>query len=305
MNREEALKKGYLQEKIVRLKPVTSKGGKMISDKNHSGYFMWDQAVMSYSLRATDRNGNVVNPFKDELEKKYFEETMGMNLNPYDPESKWYTQKGKFIKVDIQKTQEFMFGGMRFDLSNPEQNLQYRVLVSNKDTYPHGIALSPDEVNDGINYKFMLVADGFEDTKNTESMDIMQEIYTYYGSIKENVKKLRDLLGVYLVDKKSTLKIPNDASKEWLVSELNKAFKSDSERVYKLIMDPDLDTKIFIDKAIRVASITRTSMNSFTINDEGQTPYSYPELLIRIKQLQDSQDGIYVKIGQLIKNSKL
>ena len=90
-----------------------------------------------------------------------------------------------------------------------------------------------------------------------------------------------------------------------MTSELNKAFKSDSERVYKLIMDPDLDTKIFIDKAIRVASITRTSMNSFTINDEGQTPYSYPELLIRIKQLQDSQDGIYVKIGQLIKNGKL
>ena len=91
----------------------------------------------------------------------------------------------------------------------------------------------------------------------------------------------------------------------FVTSELNKAFKSDSERVYKLIIDPDLDTKIFIDKAIRVASITRTSMNSFTINDEGQTPYSYPELLIRIKQLQDSQDGIYVKIGQLIKNSKL
>ena len=31
MLREEAIKKGYLQEKIVRLKPVTTKGGNMIS----------------------------------------------------------------------------------------------------------------------------------------------------------------------------------------------------------------------------------------------------------------------------------
>ena len=305
MDKKEAIKAGYLQDKIVRLKPVTSKGGKMNPEKTHSGYFMWDGAVMSYSLRAMDASGNTINPFKDEAEKKYFEETMGVNLNPYDPNSKWYTQKGKFIKVDVQKTPEFMFGGMRFDLSNPEQNLQWRVLVSNKDTYPHGIAPSPDEVTEGINYKFMLVDDGFEDTKSTQAMDIMQEIYMYYGGIKENVKKLRDLLGVYLVDKKSTLKIPNDASKEWLVTELNKVFKSDSERMFKIITDPDLDIKTFIDKAIRVGQISRIGINAFTIDAEGQVQYSYPELLDRMKQLEQTQDGTYIKIGQLIKNNKL
>ena len=305
MEKKEAIKAGYLQEKKVYLKPIINKSGKMISDKSHIGYFMWDGAIMSFTYRIMDERGNTVNPFKNDDEKKYFESVLGQNLNPYDTASKWYTQKGKFMKVDIQKNPEFMSKGMEFKLDDPEQNLQYRILLSNQKTYPIGIAPNPEEAKEGINYKFMLVEENYEDTKSSKTMDMMSENYIYYGTIKDNVKKLRDLLGVYLTDKKASKQIPKDVTKEWLVTELNKVFKDDYVKMYQLITDPEFENKIFIDKCIRVGAISKTGINSFSIVDEGEVNYSYKEILDRIASLRETQDNTYIKMTQLIKNAKI
>lgn len=305
MEKKEAIKAGYLQEKKVFLKPIINKSGKMVSDRTHSGYFMWEGAVASFTFRIVDDRGNIINPFKNDDERKYFESVLGQNLNPYDVESKWYTQKGKFIKVDVQKTPDFMSRGMEFRLDDPEQNLQYRVLVSNKNTYPIGIAPSPDEVKEGINYKFVLVEENYEDDKSSKTMDMMSENYIYYGTIKDNVKKLRDLLGIYITDKKISKQIPKDVTKEWLVTELNKAFKDDYVKMYQLITDPEFENKIFIDKCIRVGAIAKQGINSFSIVDEGDVRYSYKEILERIVTLKESQDNTYIKMTQLIKNAKI
>ena len=75
VSREEALEKGYLEDKIVYLKP-SPRQGKMIKDPIHVGYFMYEGASVNFVL-PKDARGELVNVFSSKEEQAYFEAEIG------------------------------------------------------------------------------------------------------------------------------------------------------------------------------------------------------------------------------------
>jgi hypothetical protein len=132
MTKEEALKEGYLSNEIVYLRPIPRGGNKAVkNDIRNVALFQFTGAVTKFELRTDDR-GTFKNPFKDEKEKKFFEDYLNLNLSVYDTNASWkHPELSKQLMVTIRKDESLMREGHKFDLSDPWQNLQYRIVMSN------------------------------------------------------------------------------------------------------------------------------------------------------------------------------
>ena len=291
--REYGIEKGYLQNKIVRLKPIP-RGNRMITDPSHSGYFMWEGASKQFCLM-TNSYGVLINPFSSEAEEKFFSEILDLDLNTYKKKDNfWHT-----FYVKITKDHTLMSQGISFDLSEPMDNIRYRVLKQQKEVAP-----SWDDRFNRIEYKFALVDEDYEEVVQNQELDMMEEIFTYWGEIKSSVKKLRDFLTIYWMTKKTTKEVPLDSTKEFLTSEVKKIIDSDKTTMYEIIKDKNLPIKLFIARGMRAGAIVKEGIGTYyTVGSEEQK-YSLSEFIDHVKFLKDSTDPIYLKIEAQINSQK-
>jgi hypothetical protein len=305
VKREEAIKKGWLQDRVLFLKPVKSNSGGLIKDPSHTGYFMWEGAKVNFVL-PYDKNGRICNPFTDEDERAYFEAVTGKNLNQYDVNSWWFTKDADHdtLKVEIEKTPTFMEIGIRIDLADPVDNLKWRILKLNKNLPIYGVAESPEEAAMARHFKFMLVEDGYTDKKNSDFMGEMQKVFTYWGSIQDNAAKMHNLLYVYYITKKSTHVVPADADKEYLTEKIKNILETDRKNLLSVIEDTEYDTKVWITKAIRVGAIDKKGVNAYIIVGENVTR-TLEELIEWVRTLETDQDNTWLKINESVKKMKL
>lgn len=303
VTREEAIKKGYLEERVLYLKPVKSSVG-MITDPSHTGYFMWDGCKIGFVL-PFDKNGRICNPFKNEEERAYFEAVTGKNLNQYDVNSWWFTKDADhdYLKVEIEKNPTFMEIGLKLDLADPIDNLKRRILQHCKGL-KHGVAESPEEAAQARHFKFMLVEDGYKEKKDSDYMGEMQKVFTYWGSIQDSVKKMHDLLYVYYITKKSTHAVPADADKEYLTEKIKEILDKDRKVLLSVIEDKGYDAKVWITKALRVGAIQKKGVNSYTITGE-EVNRNLEEMIEWVATLEQDQDNTWIKINESIKRNKL
>ena len=304
VTREEAIKRGWLQEEIVYLKPVKSNSGALIKDPAHAGYFMWDGAKINFVL-PSDKNGNVIKPFKDEDEKVYFEAVTGKNLNPYSRDSWWFTKDaGDYLAVEVEKTPTFMEDGIRFDLADPVDNLKVRILRACRNLPMYSVAESPEEAKMRRDFKFMLVKDGYKDRKVSDDMGILERIFTYWGTIKDNPKKMHDFLYVYYITKRSTHAVPADADKEYLTEKIKEIIDSDKKTLGEIVADANYEDKVWITKAIRTGNILKKGTNTYTIVGEN-IDRNLDELIEWLGTLKKDQDNTWLRINEGIKKMKL
>jgi len=287
MTKEEAIKKGYLEDKIVYLKPLP-RPGKMVRDKNHVGYFMWDGAVKHFCLPIDVNTGVLKNPFSSDEERKFFEEAMNADLNVFSSNSKFW----KDFKVSIVKDAGFMENGVKFDLSVPIDNLKYKVL---KLWAGEEVALSEEDAEANPFVRFILVEEGYKSKKQVSEADALVEIYTFYGSIKDSQRKCADFLSAYLLNKHSARMVPEDATLEWLNAQIKDAIDNDRAGVLDTIRDTNYDMKLFIARAVRIGAIQKYGVNSYSIPGMG-VKYTLAEFVPYMKQLEDTTDDIYLKI---------
>ena len=305
VTRDVALKNKWLEDRVLFLKPVKSNSGGLIKDPTHTGYFMWDGAKVNFVL-PYDKNGRICNPFKDEDERVYFEAVTGKNLNQYDKTSWWFTKDADqdCLNVIIEKNPTFMEMGVRLDLSDPVDNLKWRILKFCKNMPVYGVAESPEEAGMARHFKFMLVEEGYAEKKNSDYMGEMEKVFTYWGTIKDNKKKLHDFLYVYYITKKSTHVVPEDADKEELTEKVKKAIDEDRKTILSIVGDKDYETKVWITKAIRVGSISKKGVNSYTIVGE-DINRNLEELIKWVETLKQDQDNTWIKINESVKKSNL
>ena len=208
--REEALVKGYLENKVVFLRP-SPRSGKMIKDPAHVGWFMHEGATMKFVLPKNKR-GEIINVFKSKEEQEYFESELGVDLNPLKKKDNfWHT-----FSVTFQKSPITMYEGAKFNLADSTDNLRARVLERCGNVAPNWdkrFALPA--------YKFALVAEDYEESKASEKALRQQEIWKFFGSIANNTTKMREFVGVYLANNKKIKSVPSDTTKEWLMKELS------------------------------------------------------------------------------------
>lgn len=288
ISKEEAIEKGYLEDKIVYLKP-SPRQGKMIKAPNHIGYFMYEGATIAWVL-PQDSRGQLVNVFKSKEEQRYFEAELDIDLNPYKKENNfWHT-----FKVDFLKNPLTMFEGKKFDLSDPMDNLRVRVLKASADVAP-----SWEERLDYPTYKFALVAEDYEEQKSLGEAKLLEEAWSFFGQISNNQKKAEDFLSVYYNQKRTTKTVPSDATKEFLMAQLSTAIKEDLTNFLKVKNDEDYEIKAFIAKAIKIGAITKEGVSKYLVVSDN-TSWTYPELIDLMKKEKDETGDLYMKIkGQL------
>jgi hypothetical protein len=285
-SREEAIKKGYLQNKKVYLKPVIRKGDRMITDPAHMGYFMWEGARKAFVL-PTNKYNELVNPFKNEEETNYLSKLIDVDLNPRKTSNNyWYD-----FEVPITKTAVFMKEGIEYNLADPMDNLRVRVLKLQEEVAP-----SWDQRFEKPTYKFALVEDDYEEKEANDEMKMFEDIYTFWGEIKSSLEKQREFLGAYYMHKKVNKHVGTDANKEFLTKEIQKVIKEDKDTVYTLIKDEDAPFRYFIYRAVLKGLILKKGVSTYYIVGTDEQEFTLKTLIEHLKFLKEHTDPVYLKL---------
>jgi len=285
----------FLENKVVYLKPVPKKAG-IVTDPKHIAYFKMEGAYDSYTLKMDERTKKLINPFRSQEEMKFFSEQLGEDLNPYKSNNEFWSK----YEIKITKTPELMNIGRKFDLSDVNDALAYRVLL----TWKNEIAPSWDERNRNAGIRYAFVEEGYEEKKAAEELDETFKIGTYYGELKVSDKKMRDFLNVYHMTSHRNIVIPEDYTTNLLVKELNSIIKNDKEGFIKTFEDKNFETKLLICNAIDKGVITKIGVGTYTI--EGiTTEYSLSTLIAQLNEWKETKsDPIYAKIVAVAKSKK-
>lgn len=290
----QGLEKGYLQDKKIILKPVTRSYPLIKDRKDHVLYFMQDGASRFYVLPKNSYN-EFVNIFKDEEELKFFEDILGLDLN-FNKRDENFWQK---FTIKVTKDAGLMRDGMTFNMADPMDNIRVRILRLYSD-----VTEGWENRYEKPKSKFCLVDEDYQDIASNKEMDMMEEIWTYRGEIKNSPKKMRDFLTVYYLNKRTSKMVPEDFSVDQLNNEIKKIIDSDKEMVYNLITDKEKDMKLFISRAVRCGAIDRKGVTGYMLPGD-PTEYNFTELIDYLKVLKENTDNTYLRIDTQIKQAKL
>lgn len=293
VTKEEAFKEKYLENRIVILKPIP-RGGKIIKDSTHTGYFMWEGASIYLSLPLSSR-GDLVNIFKTDEERRYFEHVLDIDLSVHKSRNNYWRK----FTVRIIKDGMLMTFGKKFDLSDPMDNLRWRVLKTQEI-----IAESWEKRYTKGHYKFVLVDENHEEDQAEVSLNEMEQVFTFFGGIKNSPKKMREFLRAYLLEVRSSKIVPDDAEKSWLTKEIKDVIDNDRSTFLRLSKDTNLELKQFIGNAVRIGAISKEGINKFIIPGIDNLTFSHTELISFVKKAKEETDDIYIKIDTQIKNNK-
>jgi hypothetical protein len=292
ISKDEAFKRGYLQNKKVYLKPVV-RGGKMISSPEHVAYFQYDGASNWFQLPKNSM-GNLVDPFTNTEEKEFFEKELDLDLNVNKKKDNFWNT----FFVKITKDYNLMHDGYIFDLSVPLDNLRYRVTK-----FQDQVAPSWEERLNRGDYRFALVEEGYAEEAEQNNTNKTIEAFTYLGSIQNSIPKMKDFLGVYYLEKKEMKFVPEDADKDWLRKEVKKVIDSEVDLALKIINDPSSKIKNFILQAIRCGAVVKSARNKYDVPGEGVS-YTYDELVKYLTDAEEVKGDVYLKMAAQIKVSK-
>ena len=291
---KEALEKGYLVDKKVFLKPIPKRGSAMIKDPSHIGYFMWEGAKKSFCLPA-DKYGVLVSPFRSEEEGIYLSKLVDVDLNIRKNTSNFWHD----FEVSVTKTPMFMNKGIELNLADPMDNIRWRILKLQREVAPDW-----DARFEKPSYMFAFVEDDYEEKVENAEMDRAETIYTYWGSIKNSPKKMREFLGTYLMEKRINKIISDNDTKEFLTSEIQKIIKNDSDTAYRLIQDEDMSTKYMIFNLVQLGAIRKKGVGTYNIIGTDEKDLSFKDLVREIKFLKETTDPIYIKLEAQLNTKK-
>ena len=291
MTREEALKSGFLENKVVYLKLVP-KPGALTKDPDHVAYGGFDGSLTSLTI-GVDRFNKLIDPFRSDEERKFFEEVTKQNLSVYTPNNEFWTN----YTFDIIKDLELIKKGKPLDLSDPNQMLHFLVLSRTlKNTVANGV----EEFDKNPFCKYILIEEGYEAKLASVELDENEEIYTFLGEIKNSVSKMRYFLNVYYATKMLATTVPDNVDKEFLHKEIKKVIEIDKKGYLAIVRDEHYNTKEFIQKAVDSGAITKHGIATYRITGEDQD-FGYNDLVAFIEMIETKDPILYGKIEALTK----
>ena len=303
MTREEAMKKGYLEDTTIYLRALPKGGNKAVKgDIRNLALFQFTGAITRFELMQ-DRRGVLKDVFKTDEEREFFEKTLKLNLNVHDVKGAWKDpQQSKSLMVTVPKDEKLMKEGFPLNLADPWDNLRYRILLSNERI----VCPAWDKRFEIPTYKFVFVREDYEESEQMAEVSKLEAVYIYFGSIKEKPVKLKNFLEVYLAHKRKPIEVPADADSKYLLTEVKKIIDEDKDTFFELIPEnnPDYDYQLMIIKGVKCGAIQKEGVNRYIISGE-TVKYTYIELIGRLKALEENQDDVYFKIQEQIKLAKV
>lgn len=239
---------GILFDKKVVLMPVTREGG-MITDKNHVGFFMYDGTKSEFVLPLR-RYGGLLQILTQE-EQEFFEERLRVDLSfSKKKDNYWHT-----FRVTITKDSNFLEKGHTLDLSDPIQNLQWRILKVNPAVAPSW----EDRFEDGA-YRFALTDPNHQDVAKSVKADRMKTIYRHFASIDAVSVKMYDFLSVYWMQVPKSRRPDPQSSSDVFKSMIQDIIDSDPNGYMRVIEDTNYETKLFLNRAMAAGYIDRSGV---------------------------------------------
>lgn len=242
---------------IVRFVPSPTA---MVQRKGHILYGgMEETATRSFVVPRLSKTGMFKNVLTDD-EKEFLEKAMGLEFNAlsiYKKENNFWDDSNPsgIGKVTLHKQDNY------FDLSVPEQYIQYKILLANKDQ----IASSMQELEERpkATYQFVIISEGDEAQKNLSKMDVTMNCYVEYGAVKND----KDILRVVIEQLERRPTSPN-VKIDYLQTKVNDYIQADPRRFYNVITDKYLSAKVLIRKATEVGIIGMKN-NTYYLRKDG------------------------------------
>jgi hypothetical protein len=257
-----------LPNKKVRVRPNLENSG-WIKNPRHAAFFKVEGAYESYPV-AMLKSGQLKNPFTDE-EKLFLEEHYGYEVNTLRVSKK----DSPLREINVRLTKD----GMSLDLSNPDDYIIYKVLLTNSDK----IAPSVKERKAKATYKFYIEDEAEIAEMKSSDANINQIAWMEYGKISENKSKLAAFLKIYSqVFKMPTTKIDKNTDIKILQGKVSDIVKDKMQAFVEIVTNPDYETMLLISQAVETGVIVRNG-TKYSLAEGDQIGNTFKEAIQYLK----------------------
>lgn len=227
-------------EKVIVKKILKENDG--ITDKKHPYYGgMAENADRSFTVPVLT-NGAYKNVLTD-AEKDFLEYKMGMEpnaLSVYQKNDNYW--ENYFVRLTKQDT--------IFDLSNPEDYIRVKVLLSNTDFICPSLKelrLRPKQT-----YEYVITSDNETYSNTKESVTNKKQCYKEFGKIEDNYDVLKTLIET--IDGRP---ISSNTNLDWLQAKVIDLIESNASDVLRVLKDQLLPFRVLLNKAYSAKVVTR------------------------------------------------
>lgn len=206
-----------------------------IDRKDHALYGgIAETAIKIYTLPILT-SGSYKNALTN-AEKIFLESAMGLEPNAL---SIYLTTNNYWDNLEIRLGKSDTI----LDLSVPEEYIKYKVLLANSNTIAP--SLEALKVNPKETYRYVLIKDGEEVQSINKEMTTSMQASLELGKILNNLEALK-----LVVELMAGKVVSETVSEDWLKAQAFNYMKADPKLFIKITLDPYLDTKILIRKAV-------------------------------------------------------
>jgi len=238
-----------LPDEIVFVKPNYNNPG-WIKNKNHRAFFLMEGT--SFRIMAPlKRTGGITNILTKE-EKLTLESLLHMKndeLSVYKKNDNFWESKTVTLTKDTK----------RLDLSDPNDYIEYKILMHNKDL----VAPSINNVRDRATYKFYIERPKEVSAIKTQKGKINIDAWRAFGAIANDKGKIVDFLRVYgeSYPKYSRFKNLSESENdiEFLSNQLSEVVEEDKALFIEVAKDPLFEAKLLVSKCHNKGLITKVS----------------------------------------------
>jgi hypothetical protein len=274
VKKAEVIYHNYLKPgKIIKVTPTIEKDFTNQTVEVLPENFIHPNAVRRLELRP-DGNGSFTQIFDtvtkhltkegEMTELEWFSHMKGKDLDVHKTESNfwsgWMNRSNptlNFKPYEVVLPRE----GKDIDLGTVEGMLEYKVLLSNTHKF---IAPSWDERYNRPTYWFALIDEKITVDKKTEKMNLTVSANTEFMKIKDH----RELLMEFLIVKDPSNPVGDNATTDWLRTQVYDIVENNPKLFIALAEDPDRDAKVMVFKGVRANAIKKSGDKYYTLGEE-------------------------------------
>lgn len=233
-----------------------NKASNSIIDPKHILYGgMIEGAVKYYTVPKLESSKMFFNVLTDS-EKAYLEHVMGLEYNALSVYKKidnyWENRLVRLTKSDNY-----------LDLRNPEQYIEYKILLANKDFIAPSLQDLADKPK--ATYEYVIVREEEEDNLTKKSLTSTMKAYMEYGKVQDN----KDIL-FHVVESMEGKPLSSNTKMDALQVKVSKLIQANPGVFLKIVTDEYLDAKVLIKKCVYYKLITNRSGFYYLASDGSQ-----------------------------------
>lgn len=271
--KEKIIYGSFLQDKIVAVKPVESSGKwstlLVKGQERTKDPYLYNKVKRSYQmpLQSYNNGGGVVTLLDDlrrvhiqkymekypegMTQKEFFEEELGVDLNPTLPIEKNFWRSDRRARVVLTKE------GMQLNLNLPLNMLHYLILMANKSL----ISPSYDNRNDKATYEFMIVDESKVTSKRIEEASVKADAFSKFAEITRSKTSTIGFI------KSLGRTVPATATEDWLKAEVLNVIENSPKAFLEIVNHPQYNDRIFVQEAVEAGAIIRKGDKRYTLDN--------------------------------------